>query len=389
MSGIVGVASVVRERSFARHAARASRRVVRADVAVRTASHVDPRLAPGGPCPDAAAALGGGTFTPTQEGQAYGLATAWTHGDDGTGRTIALEEFAPYATSDILTYDLCFNLLPPSATSDPLVRNVLVDGGTSPGSAAGSDEPTLDIEEVRALAPGADVEVYEGPNNVTGPIDTLQRIATDDTAQVVSTSWGICEAFSDHAAEAPILEQMAAQGQTVFAASGDSGSSDCVEQSPQLGPPLVGAAVDDPASQPLVTGVGGLTVDSLSGPSESVWNDCGSSHNCLGNAGGGGISAVGTRPAWQVAPGTPTGNARGAHARLVPDLSVMGDPSTGMLYYQGPGPGGGRRSAGRRWARRSSPRSTPSPRSRARSRRSASSTPCSTRWAATAATSST
>ena len=98
VSGIVGVASVG-ERSFARHAARASRRVVRAYVAVRTASHVDPRLAPGGPCPDAAAALGGGTFTPTQEGQLDGLATAWTHGDDGTGRTIALEEFAPYATS--------------------------------------------------------------------------------------------------------------------------------------------------------------------------------------------------------------------------------------------------------------------------------------------------
>ena len=157
----------------------------------------------------------------------------------------------------------------------------------------------------------------------------------------MSTSWGICEAFSDHAAEAPILEQMAAQGQqTVFAASGDSGSSDCVEQSPAAGPPLVGAAVDDPASRaardrrrradrrqpqrPERVGVERLRVEP----------------QLPGNAGGGGISAVGTRPAWQVAPGTPTGNARGAHARLVPDLSVMGDPSTGMLYYQGPGPGG-------------------------------------------------
>ena len=283
-------------------------------------------------------ALGGlsGTFSPVQEGQAYGLNTAWSHGNDGTGHTVAIEEFAPYATSDILTYDLCFGLLPPSATSDPLVHNVVVDGGTSPGSADGADEPTLDIEEVRALAPGATVDVYEGPNNVTGPVDTLQRIAADDTAQAVSISWGICEPFSDHLDETPIFQQMAAQGQTVYAASGDSGSSDCIAQSPPTGAQLTGAAVDDPASQPLVTGVGGLTVDTpLSPLHETVWDDCSLQHDCLGNASGGGVSVAYPRPAWQVAPGTPTGTAPGAHARLVPDLSVIGDPATGMLIYFG------------------------------------------------------
>ena len=38
----------------------------------------------------------------------------------------------------------------------------------------------------------------------------MQRIATDDTAQAVSISWGICEAISDHADETPIFEQLAA-----------------------------------------------------------------------------------------------------------------------------------------------------------------------------------
>jgi hypothetical protein len=335
VSGVVGIASVVRERSFAQRPTRLS---PHARTSRRAGSHTSsPRLSPSSLCAPAQSALDGlpGTFTPQQEGQAYGLTTAWGHGDDGTGKTIAIEEFAPYLASDVLTYDECFQLLPPGATTDPLVHDVLVDGGTSPGSASGSDEPTLDVEEVRALAPGANVDVYEGPNNVTGPIDTLQRIASDDTAQVVSISWGICEAFSDHADETPIFEQMAAQGQTVFAASGDSGSSDCIAQSPPSGGQLTAAAVDDPASQPLVTGVGGLTVSSISPLHESVWNDCSVQHNCFGSASGGGVSTAYARPAWQVAPGTPTGSARGAHARLVPDLSVIGDPSTGMLIYYG------------------------------------------------------
>jgi hypothetical protein len=282
-------------------------------------------------------ATGQGSFTPYQEGVAYGLDTAWSHGFDGSGRTVAVEEYAPYAASDVLAYDKCVGVLPPAAATDPLVHNVLVDGGTSPGSASGSDEPTLDVEELRALAPGAALDVYLGPNDVTGPVDTLQRIATDDTAQAVSISWGICEAFSDHQDETPIFEQMAAQGQTVFAASGDSGSSDCIAQSPTNGALLIGAAVDDPASQPLVTGVGGLTVNQLSPLTQSVWNDCVAffEPGCLGDAGGGGISTAYGRPAWQVAPGTPSGAARGAHARLVPDLSVMGDPSTGMVLYIG------------------------------------------------------
>jgi hypothetical protein len=327
VAGVAGTSSLVREHSTAERATGPTRatRTVRGSAAPRTCDAAAQAIANTSP----------GTFTPSQEGHAYGLDTAWSAGDDGTSRTIALLEFAPYAMSDVLAYDHCFSLIAPGATSDPKLRNVLVEGGTSPGSAAESAEPTLDIDQVRALAPGADVQVYLGPNNVNGPLDTLQRIATDDTAQVVSISWGICEAFSGHADETPVFEQMAAQGQTVFAAAGDSGSSDCLQQSLPGGPPLTRVAVDDPASQPLVTGVGGLTVARLQPLHQSVWNDCATSDQpgCLGGAGGGGISTVYPRPAWQEAPGAPSGPAPGAHARLVPDLSVMADPSTGMLAY--------------------------------------------------------
>ena len=79
------------------------------------------------------------------------------------------------------------------------------------------------------MAPGAKIEIYQGPNNSNGPIDTYQQIADDDTATIVSTSWGMCEAdpSGDPSAEQPIFEQMAAQGQTIVSAAGDDGSSDC------------------------------------------------------------------------------------------------------------------------------------------------------------------
>jgi len=337
VAGVVGVSSFLRERSFAVRPTRAS--IGRAiGVRATPTARAGPRTAPSNPpCADLTTQTTppSNSYAPYQIGQAYGLDTAWSHGFDGTGRTVAVEEFAPYATSDVVTYDTCNGILPLTATSDPKVHNVLVDGGTSPGSAGGSDEPTLDLEELRTLAPGATLDVYLGPNNVTGPIDVLQRIASDDTAQAVSISWGICEAFSEHADETPIFEQLAAQGQAVFAASGDSGSSDCLAQTPPGGSVLAGAAVDDPAAQPLVTGVGGLTVTQVSPPDQAVWNDCVLFREpaCLGDATGGGISTVFRRPAWQAAPSVPTGTARGATARLVPDLSVMGDPATGMVIF--------------------------------------------------------
>lgn len=337
VAGVVGVSSLVEERDFAIPLRRAPVRAV----APRRAA---PRASGDGPstdadaCPEAIQQSSNTTYLPYDEGEAYGLTTAWGDDDDGAGRTIALVEFAPFRLSDVLFDEWCFGLASQDATSDPLLRTVLVDGGTSPGSAAAIDEPSLDIEQLRTLAPGAKVVVYEGPNNVAGPVDTLQRIATDDTATAVSISWGICEQFSDHAAETPIFEQLAAQGQTVFAAAGDSGSSDCLEQSPPGAPPLTAAAVDDPGSQPLVTDVGGLTVDSLAPLAETVWNECAEDGvvNCLGDAGGGGFSSLYPHPTWQVAPGVPTGSSRGAAGRDVPDLSVMADPDTGMLaYYDG------------------------------------------------------
>ncbi|MFI5035537.1 MAG: protease pro-enzyme activation domain-containing protein [Acidimicrobiales bacterium] len=270
-----------------------------------------------GSCPSAGSsssngpnALGG--YTLNQQANLYGFAGPWAKGDTGVGQTIAVYELAPYSSGDVNAFFSCYSV-------SPSVTNVLVDGGSS---SPNDLEPTFDVEEAAALAPGAAIRVYIGPNNATGPTDVLARIADDNAASIVSTSWGTCESdpTNDPTGEQPLFEQMAAQGQTVFAAAGDAGSSDCT------GVTNNSPAVDDPASQPFVTGVGGLTVSGISPLAQTVWNDgIGSG----GGAAGGGASAIWSRPAWQNAPGITAGEAM----RMVPDLSVMADPATGFIDY--------------------------------------------------------
>jgi subtilase family serine protease len=292
-------------------------------------------------CPSAAtaqSASSGGGYTAQQQAQLYGLNTAYASGDTGVGQTIAAYELGLYGQSDLATFFSCYGLT-------NLVTQDTVDGGVSSGYNVGSpsEEATLDVEEIAALAPGATIKVYEGPNDNSGPTDIYQQIADDNTASIVTTSWGICEAdpSGDAVAEQAIFEQMAAQGQTVVAAAGDSGSSDCAANSDGYAPKTL--AVDDPASQPLVTGVGGLTVTSISPLLETVWNT-GAGTNA--GAGGGGVSTLWARPSWQSAPGITASETM----RMVPDLSVMGDPATGFIeYYTGSGTGICRRSCASGW----------------------------------------
>ena len=128
----------------------------------------------------------GGGFAPSDILTAYNLTGISAN---GSGQTIALFELASYQASDINEYTSYFGL--PTAT----LTNVLVDGG----SGAGIDpEVTLDIELALALAPGSHVYVYEGPNSNQGVLDTYNRIATDNIAKQISTSWGMGAGFRDY-----------------------------------------------------------------------------------------------------------------------------------------------------------------------------------------------
>jgi subtilase family serine protease len=249
-----------------------------------------------------------GAYTPADFASAYSLDGLYGIGAQGGGVNVALYELEPNTSSDIAAYQTCFG-------TSVTVTGVNVDGGAT-GPAAGSGEAALDIETVIGLAPQASITVYRGPNNTNGPLHTYQRIVADDTSQVISTSWGLCDPLTSSAeatAENTAFQQAATQGQTIVAASGDDGSEDCGTNA---------LAADDPASQPFVTGVGGTTLITSPARTETVWNN-GS------GAGGGGRSSRWTLPSYQT--GFLTGTRRG-----VPDVSADADPNTGyVVYYAG------------------------------------------------------
>ena len=264
----------------------------------------------------------GGGLAPSDIKAAYNLSSVSL---DGTGQTLALFELDGYAATDISAYESRFGL-----RSVPL-QNVLVDGAA--GTAGmNADEVTLDIELQIALAPGASkILVYETGPTDANTLDAYSRIAEDDQAKQISTSWGLDEpesAPSTLQAENPIFQQMAAQGQTIYAASGDYGAYD-------TGNRRDGLSVDDPASQPYVCGVGGTTL-ATSGAggayaSETTWN----SRSIANGASGGGISTVWAIPTWQESAIT-SASGDSTAMRNVPDVSLNADPNTGYaIYIQG------------------------------------------------------
>ncbi len=279
-----------------------------------------------------ATAKSGDGWTEDQIAQAYGLNRLYAEGGLGEGQTIDVLELEPYKRSDLASFDQCFF----GASHTAQMNAVHVDGFNALGS--GSGEALLDVEVLSALAPKATIDVYEAPNTSYGAIDAYDAMVSSDNANVISSSWGECETDIQLAApgtqqvENYLFEEAAAQGQTVFAASGDTGSDDCAGtqfHTDKAEPPYL--SVDDPASQPDVVGVGGTSLLSDSQPlgidDERAWND-----GPNGGGGGGGISDSWASPAWQADSGVPgIANPTG---RLVPDVSADADEDHGITIYQ-------------------------------------------------------
>jgi kumamolisin len=249
------------------------------------------------------------SYNPEEVGQLYGFPT----GLDVSQQTIGIIELGGgYRPADIKNY---FKKLGLKA---PKMKAILVDHGHNrPTTANSADgEVMLDIEVAGAVAPGVKIAVYFAPNTARGFQDALSNAIHDqlNKPSVVSISWGGPESGwsgqSIHNFDA-VAQEAALLGITITVASGDSGSSDGVNDGQNH--------VDFPASSPNVLACGGTRLVGSNGTitSEAVWND-----GASGGAGGGGYSAVFTRPDWQ------TGYSPAAF-RGVPDVAGDADPETG------------------------------------------------------------
>ncbi len=261
------------------------------------------------------------SYGPTDLNGAYDANPLKQAGIAGNNQTVAVFELDGFQQSDINQYLKNNNL------GTPKISTVLIDGFN--GSAGpGAIEVELDIEVVAAMAPKASQIVYEGHNSTQGVNDTYTRIVNDNKAQIATISWGECEAQSGSAELQTldaIFKQGAAQGISMFAASGDSGAYDCNDNN---------LAVDSPAGDPNITGVGGTNLQASGGiyGSESVWSNPTDTQRSPQGAGGcGGISNTFAQPSWQTGPGVQNQYSNGN--REVPDVSADADPQTGYAIY--------------------------------------------------------
>jgi hypothetical protein len=301
-----------------------------ADPAVPVRGRATPRAAAVGAPTACTAAVASGGLVAGQIAQAYEFGPLYQAGDYASGTTVALFELSGFPASDVSAYQSCYG-------TDVPVSIRPVDGGNANKTGTGALEADSDIEDLAGLAPQlASVLVYEAPNWPPGVLDAYTQIQTDDAAQVVSTSWSVCEPLLPSSLAMPestVFQAMTTQGQSMLAASGDQGSAACNNAYP----PLTQLAVNDPASDRYVTGVGGTSLSS-SGlgqppafpPTESGWKGS-----------GGGISSLWPMTASQTGKGVVNPYSSSApcsastgYCREVPDVSAnAGTPYA--VYSQG------------------------------------------------------
>lgn len=233
----------------------------------------------------------GGTFLGSDIRAAYYGGTTLT----GAGQTIGLYGL-DYNISDV---ELYYSTIGQSFNAGS-VQNYSIDGTTnSCGSGCDDGEPVIDIYESLSMAPGATVVEYFGSNDV----DTFNAMATANVAKQLSASVGWLP--SDPASDEPLFKEFAAQGQSLFVASDDSGAYS--SSTPAF----------YPADDPYVTAAGGtdLTTSGAAGSwaSETAW---------VGS--GGGISTNGFAiPSYQQLSGViNSSNGGSTSLRNVPDVGA-------------------------------------------------------------------
>jgi subtilase family serine protease len=314
-------------------------------------------------------------FNPQSTRAAYNLAPLYAAGHDGRGVTIAIVDSYGSDTiaHDLHVYNQTFGLQPMCGEEGvscgpgmPTFSILHVEGApatkappptaNNPGQEAKSAwalEVSLDVETSHAIAPQANILLVTTPTAETlgvqgfpNMMDAEQFVIDHHLANVISQSFASAEdAFSSFQAIQPLRHayiSAAANGVTVLGSSGDGGTAN-IQKTPvsQLGSLIPFPTVEWPASDPLVTGVGGtyLCTDATNTTARVV-DSASPPGACRNNPGvaevgwvdsGGGFSHVFSKPGYQdtlPAGSTPIGAMRG-----VPDVALQASSRTGALVY--------------------------------------------------------
>jgi subtilase family serine protease len=317
------------------------------------------------------ASVGRRCFGPAAMQNSYNLAPLYAQGFQGQGVTVGIvDSFG----SDTMAHDLhvfnnAFGLphmcgeegvtcAPGMPTFSELKQGNVNTTGQPPSNGTGLEthnlwalEVALDVEWTHAIAPQANILLIDTPTaetlGVQGFPDFFKAekfVIDNHLADVISQSFASGEdAFGSTQSLLNLryaFKAAQAEGVTMLAASGDFGSAELSKQ-PVKNPtvfPVPG--VWWPASDPLVTGVGGtylctnpdtgLGVDSASPPAQCQSNPGVREVGWI--AAGGGFSHVFARPSFQDA--LPAGSTPiPATARGVPDIGYQASSRTGVLVY--------------------------------------------------------
>ena len=328
-------------------------------------------------------AVGRRCFNPVAMHNSYNYASLLAAGHEGQGKTIAIVDSFGSATirNDLGVFDSAFGLPHmcgeiPAVTCSPTTPNfniLEVQGSPPPvppppNSGTGPEnhnlwalEVSLDVEWAHATAPLANILLVTTPTAETLGVQGFQQMMNAEQyvidhhlADVISQSFGAGEgSFHNGLADINNLRQAFVDAQaknvTVFASSGDGGTTNTYKE-PVKSPAVIPyPSVEWPASDPLVTGVGGTylctnattgtSVDSVSPPSQCQANPGVREVGWVGS--GGGYSILFPRPAFQnvLPPGsTFVGSSVGApgpntNMRGVPDIAYQASSRTGVLVY--------------------------------------------------------
>ena len=284
-------------------------------------------------------------YTVSQIRTAYGMPTLYAKHDNGAGQTIVIVDCfgSPTIKQDLTAFD--------SATSGydlpaPPAFNIIAPAGAIPSYNPSNSEmvgwameTTLDVEWAHAMAPGAKILLVETPVDETiGTAGFPQIVKAENyviqhkLGNVISQSFGAAERTFPSSASINALRSAyvaaASAGVTVLAASGDEGASNDANAAGTFY--FKAPAAGWPASDPLVTAVGGtqlhLNAAGNRTAPDNVWNDTA----VLGHpaAGGGGVSGVFARPAYQAKVASSVGDARG-----IPDISMNASLTDSVLIH--------------------------------------------------------